>query len=83
MTTRPTHYNFRLKGAFFGAQNLLIALGALVMMPMLTGFDPNVALLTCGLGTLLFQVITRGKVPVFLGSSFAFSMLRNFFCDLS
>ena len=72
MSLAATDYNFRLKDAFFGAQTLLIALGALVMMPMLTGFDPNVALLTCGLGTLLFQVITRGRVPVFLGSSFAF-----------
>jgi uracil permease len=65
-------YHFRAKDALLGAQNLLIALGALVMMPMLTGLNPNVALFTAGLGTLLFQVVTKGKVPVFLGSSFAF-----------
>ncbi|MAZ43583.1 MAG: uracil permease [Legionellales bacterium] len=65
-------YHFRAKDALLGAQNLLIALGALVMMPMLTGLDPNVALFTAGLGTLLFQILTKGKVPVFLGSSFAF-----------
>jgi uracil permease len=41
-------------------------------VPLLTGLDPNVALFTAGAGTLLFQVITKGKVPVFLASSFAF-----------
>ena len=41
-------------------------------MPLLTGLDPNVALFTAGAGTLIFQVCTRGKVPVFLASSFAF-----------
>ncbi|WP_313137883.1 uracil-xanthine permease family protein, partial [Stutzerimonas nitrititolerans] len=46
--------------------------GALVLMPLITGMDPNVALFTAGLGTLLFQVITRRQVPVFLASSFAF-----------
>lgn len=65
-------YQFRLRDAFLGAQNLLIAIGALVLAPILTGLDPNVALFTAGVGTLLFQLITKGKVPVFLGSSFAF-----------
>lgn len=51
---------------------LFIAFGALVLVPILVGFDPNVALFTAGLGTLLFQVISKGKVPVFLASSFAF-----------
>jgi len=55
-----------------GAQMLFVAFGALVLVPLLTGLDPNVALLTAGLGTLLFQVVTRGRVPVFLASSFAF-----------
>ncbi len=41
-------------------------------MPLITGMDPNVALFTAGLGTLLFQVVTRRQVPVFLASSFAF-----------
>jgi uracil permease len=51
---------------------LFVAFGALVLVPILTGLDPNVALFTAGLGTLIFQVITKGKVPVFLASSFAF-----------
>lgn len=55
-----------------GAQMLFVAFGALVLVPLLTGLNPNVALFTAGLGTILFQLITRGKVPVFLASSFAF-----------
>ena len=68
----PTDYNFRPKDALLGAQMLFVAFGALVLVPLLTGLNANVALFTAGLGTLLFQVITRGKVPVFLASSFAF-----------
>lgn len=67
-----TDYNFRLKDSFLGAQMLFVAFGALVLVPLLTGLNPNVALFTAGLGTICFQVITRGKVPVFLASSFAF-----------
>lgn len=56
-----------------GVQFLFVAFGALVLVPILTGLNPNVALFTAGLGTLLFQVITRGAVPpIFLASSFAF-----------
>ena len=55
-----------------GAQMLFVAFGALVLMPLITGMDPNVALFTAGLGTLLFQVVTKRQVPVFLASSFAF-----------
>ncbi|TFZ17314.1 uracil permease [Stutzerimonas stutzeri] len=55
-----------------GAQMLFVAFGALVLMPLITGMDPNVALFTAGLGTLLFQLITKRQVPVFLASSFAF-----------
>ncbi len=51
---------------------LFVAFGALVLVPILTGMDPNVALFTAGVGTLLFQFITRNTVPVFLASSFAF-----------
>ncbi|MBD0334564.1 MAG: uracil-xanthine permease [Cyanobacteria bacterium Co-bin13] len=68
----PTAYRFRLQDIFLGAQMLFVAFGALVLVPILTGLDPNVALLTAGLGTLVFQLITGGKVPVFLASSFAF-----------
>jgi len=60
------------KRPLVGAQMLFVAFGALVLVPLLTGLDPNVALLTAGAGTLLFQAITRRSVPVFLASSFAF-----------
>lgn len=51
---------------------LFVAFGALVLVPLITGLDTNVALFTAGVGTLLFQLCTKGKVPVFLASSFAF-----------
>ncbi len=71
-TQTSTTYNFRIKDCFLGAQMLFVAFGALVLVPLLTGLDPNVALFTAGLGTLIFQIITKGKVPIFLASSFAF-----------
>ncbi len=71
-TTPNSNYKFRLGDSLLGAQMLFVAFGALVLVPILTGLDPNVALFTAGLGTLVFQVITKGKVPVFLASSFAF-----------
>lgn len=55
-----------------GAQFLFVAFGATVLVPLLVGLDPSVALLTAGVGTLIFHAVTKGKVPVFLGSSFAF-----------
>ncbi len=67
-----SNYQFRLGDSLLGAQMLFVAFGALVLVPILTGLDPNVALFTAGIGTLIFQVITKGKVPVFLASSFAF-----------
>ncbi|ASM52187.1 uracil permease [Pseudoalteromonas espejiana DSM 9414] len=63
---------FSVKTILTGAQMLFVAFGALVLVPLLTGLDPSVALFTAGLGTLLFQVVTKGKVPIFLASSFAF-----------
>jgi uracil permease len=51
---------------------LFVAFGALVLMPLLTGLDTSVALFTAGIGTLLFQLITKRQVPIFLASSFAF-----------
>ncbi|PID74270.1 MAG: uracil permease [Desulfobacterales bacterium] len=65
-------YSFRLRDCLLGGQMLFVAFGALVLVPILTGLDANVALFTAGLGTLVFQVVTRGQVPVFLASSFAF-----------
>ncbi len=67
-----TEYRLRARDIVIGAQMLFVAFGALVLVPLLTGLNPNVALFTAGAGTLLFQVVTRGKVPVFLASSFAF-----------
>ncbi len=67
-----TDYRFTLRGSLLGAQMLFVAFGALVLVPLLTGLDPNVALFTAGIGTLIFQQITRRRVPVFLASSFAF-----------
>ncbi|WP_404419613.1 uracil-xanthine permease family protein [Marinospirillum sp.] len=55
-----------------GGQMLFVAFGALVLVPLLTGLDPSVALFTAGLGTLVFHSVTRVSVPVFLASSFAF-----------
>ena len=55
-----------------GAQFLFVAFGATVLVPLLVGLDPSVALLTAGVGTLIFHAVTKGKVPIFLGSSFAF-----------
>ena len=60
------------KQAFVGLQMLFVAFGALVLMPLITGLDPNTALLTAGVGTLIFQICTKGQVPIFLASSFAF-----------
>lgn len=68
----PTTYNFSVKDSIVGAQMLFVAFGALVLVPLITGLDPNVALFTAGAGTLIFQLITKGKVPIFLASSFAF-----------
>ena len=63
---------FNPKEMIVGAQMLFVAFGALVLVPLLTGFNPNVALFTAGAGTLVFQWVTGRKVPVFLASSFAF-----------
>ncbi|AKO45337.1 uracil-xanthine permease family protein [[Haemophilus] ducreyi] len=60
------------KQVFVGLQMLFVAFGALVLMPLITGLDPNTALLTAGIGTLLFQFCTKRQVPIFLASSFAF-----------
>jgi len=69
---RPSDYSFRFQDCLLGAQTLFIAFGALVMVPLLTGLNPSVALFTAGVGTLIFQILTRGQIPAFLGSSFAF-----------
>jgi uracil permease len=60
------------KEILLGAQMLFVAFGALVLVPLLTGLDPSIALFTAGIGTIIFQLITNFKVPIFLASSFAF-----------
>ena len=55
-----------------GLQHTVAMFGATVLVPLLTGLNPSVALFTAGLGTLVFHLVTGGTVPVFLGSSFAF-----------
>ena len=60
------------KNLLLGIQHLFAMFGSTVLVPILTGLDPNVALFTAGLGTLIFHLCTKGKVPVFVGSSFAF-----------
>jgi len=58
--------------AMMGVQHVIAMFGATVLAPILMGFDPNLAILMSGIGTLIFFVITGGKVPSYLGSSFAF-----------
>ena len=58
--------------ALSGAQILFVAFGATVLVPLLTGLNPSLALLGAGIGTLVFQICTRREVPIYLGSSFAF-----------
>src|SRR5690625_4218871 len=55
-----------------GLQHVMAMFGSTVLVPALTGFPPTAALFFSGVGTLLFLVITKGKVPSYLGSSFAF-----------
>ena len=58
--------------ALMGVQHVIAMFGATVLAPLLMGFDPNIAILMSGIGTLIFFVVTGGKVPSYLGSSFAF-----------
>ena len=60
------------KMVILGLQHTFAMFGATVLVPLITGLDVSTALLMAGLGTLLFHFLTKGKVPAFLGSSFAF-----------
>lgn len=60
------------KKVILALQHLIAMFGATVLVPMITGLNPSIALFSAGIGTLIFHVCTKGKVPVFLGSSFAF-----------
>lgn len=70
-----TSYKLTYKDSLFSIQILLIAFGALITVPVLTGLDPSVALFAAGAGTLIFHFATKRALPVFLASSFA-STLR-------
>lgn len=71
---KPTTFRDQLtvKNTVLGVQFLFVAFGATVLVPLLVGIDPAVALFTAGVGTLIFHLITKGQIPIFLGSSFAF-----------
>lgn len=66
--------NFRkeVKDWILSVQHLMAMFGATVLVPLLVGINPSIAILTAGIGTLIFHLCTKGKVPAFLGSSFAF-----------
>ena len=66
-----------MKKTILSIQHLLAMFGATVLVPLLTGFDPSVAIFCAGVGTLIFHKCTDFKVPVFLGSSFAFISVIN------
>ena len=66
------------KMAVLGLQHMFAMFGATIVVPAITGLDPAVALFAAGGGTLLFHFITKRKVPVFLGSSFAFMLAIKF-----
>ena len=54
-----------------GLQHVLAMFGATVLVPALTGLNTSITLMCAGIGTLIFHMVTKRKVPVFLGSSFA------------
>ena len=60
------------KMALLGLQHAFAMSCATILVPLLTGLDVGVALFAAGIGTLIFHLCTRGKMPTFLGSSFAF-----------
>src|SRR5664279_801611 len=60
-----------------GLQHIFAMFGATVLAPILMGFDPNTAILFSGIGMLIFFVIVSGRVPSYLGSSFAFIAVVN------
>jgi uracil permease len=68
-----TEYKITYQDILFSLQILLVSFSALIALPILTGLDPNVALFTAGVGTLIFHFAAKRAVPVFLASSFAFT----------
>ncbi len=71
--TQGKKLNFQvIKELFLGLQHLFAMFGSTVLVPILTGFNPSIALISAGCGTFIFHMCTKKKVPVFVGSSFAF-----------
>jgi len=68
----PDEYLSWPKNIAMGAQHVVAMFGSTVLAPLLMGFDPNVAILMSGVGTLIFFLFVGGRVPSYLGSSFAF-----------
>ncbi|MGD8992432.1 MAG: solute carrier family 23 protein, partial [Desulfobacterales bacterium] len=68
-----TDYKLTYPDSLFSVQVLLVAFGALITVPILTGLDPGVALFTAGAATLIFHGFTKRRIPVFLASSFAYT----------
>ncbi len=64
--------DLKAKDYLLSIQHLFAMFGATVLVPLITGLNPSVALFSAGVGTLIFHICSKGKVPVFLGSSFAF-----------
>ncbi len=60
------------KTVVLGLQHTFVMFGVTVLVPLITGLDVGVTLFAAGIGTWLFHIVTKFKVPVFLGSSFAF-----------
>ena len=67
-----------MRKAALSLQHLLAMFGSTVLVPLLTGFDPSVAIFCAGIGTLIFHFCTDWRVPVFLGSSFGLCTRRNY-----
>ena len=88
--SRPFHWTLKREGIIapderlpwgqtiaVGLQHIFAMFGATVLAPILMGFDPNTAILFSGIGTLIFFVIVGGRIPSYLGSSFAFIAVVN------
>ncbi len=69
---QPDEYLPPAQNIAMGAQHVVAMFGSTILAPLLMGFDPNVAILMSGIGTLIFFFFVRGRVPSYLGSSFAF-----------
>ena len=82
LNVRPVATNEYLPPAqtvMLGLQHVLAMFGATVLAPILMGFDANLAIMMSGICTILFFIMTGGKVPSYLGSSFAHS-IRGYYC---